>query len=632
MINKITRIILLLVALTFASSGLQCRPFNDYLTPIPQRITQLRELNELSNEQLHRCRQFLNTLRRSKLSRPGTLSCPAFLKMNIDSTLEPQQYYLHIGIHQIDISGGDAAALYYASKTLSQLIDFALTEQTTLPCLKIYDAPNFVRRGYMLDISRNKVPKMATLYKLVDMLADWKINEFQLYVEHTFAYKNHRDAWQGCSPMTPAEIRELDNYCRERFIDLVPNQNSFGHFENWLRHERYQELAECPEDCATKWGKRKLTSLNPVNPKSFELMQELYTELLPNFSSQYFNIGCDETVELGLGRSKSVCDARGIGRVYLDYLIKLNNEVNELGHTSMFWGDIIINHKELIPEVPKNMIAMVWGYESDYDFNKVLPDFQNAGLEFYVCPGTATWRSLIGRNSIAFANIYNAAYYGRQYGAKGLLLTNWGDYGHWQPLSVCHPAMLIGCSYAWNLDTTALQRLEFQLNHYVFEDESELTAKAVLALGEAHKAARIPEGVANAFHLMLHRYAWTMKGNYQTKEMRILPLQNAEDEIDKALALLEDAQPHCEDAPIVIDELQQAANLAKFSIHLGIARLNVNGNDTKSIAAAKRQQLAAELKPLIEKQRKLWVVRNREGGLDESVGHLQDVYDYLMGQ
>ena len=73
------------------------------------------------------------------------------------------------------------------------------------------------------------------------------------------------------------------------------------------------------------------------------------------------------------------------------------------------------------------MIALVWGYDRDYDFNKVLPDFQNAGLDFYVCPGTSTWRSLIGRNSIAFANIYNAAYYGKQYGflmATAILSSN----------------------------------------------------------------------------------------------------------------------------------------------------------------------------------------------------------------
>lgn len=625
------RLLILLICFCVAlSAAAQNRLIKDYLIPIPKELTRLREKNNLSEEQLRHCQHVLHTLHQYNLLTAHELKHLPYLQMRVEPTMKPQEYGLSIHIDKIEIFGGDPAAVFFGTRTLLQLIEYALTENTTLPCLVIHDVPDFERRGYMLDISRNKVPKMETLYQIVDLLAAWKINEFQLYIEHTFAYKNHQDAWEGCSPMTAEEIRDLDNYCRERFIDLVPNQNSFGHMENWLRHDRYKELAECPTDCATKWGKRSLTSFDPTNPKSFKLMQELYAELLPNFSSQYFNIGCDETVELGLGNSKAVCDAKGIGNVYLEYLCKLNNEVNELGHTTMFWGDIVINHPELIPQLPKNMIALVWGYDRDYDFNKVLPDFQNAGLDFYVCPGTSTWRSLIGRNSIAFANIYNAAYYGRQYGAKGMLTTNWGDYGHWQPLSVCHAGMLIGCSYAWNLDTTALKSLEFQLNHYIFKDKTGLTGKAVLKLGTACDVTNIPEGVANAFHLMLHRYKWTMKGNYQTREMKITPLRNAEKIIDSAVVMLHHAKPQCHDAKIVIEELEQASHLAKHGIHLGIARLNVKGNDTKSIPITKRQELAKELKPLIERHKKLWIVRNREGGLEESAGRLQEIYDYYI--
>lgn len=609
---------------------LEARPLKDYLTPIPKSITMLREKSTLSNDQLLRCQQYLQTLHKNKLSKVENLNQLPFLSFEIDSSIRSQAYILRIHINKIEIAGGDRAALFYASQTLLQIIDYSLNEKTTLPCLIIHDTPDFERRGYMLDISRNKVPKMNTLYKIVDWLASWKVNELQLYTEHTFAYKNHQDAWRNCSPMTATEIRDLDNYCRERFIDLVPNQNSFGHMENWLRHDRYKELAECPDDCATIWGTRKLTSLDPTNPKSFELMQELYAELLPNFSSQYFNIGCDETVELGLGKSKALCDSIGTGQVYLDYLCKLNNEVNELGHTTMFWGDIMINHKELIPNVPQNMIAMVWGYERNYNFDKNLQNFQNAGLEFYVCPGTSTWRSLIGRNNIAFANIYNAAFYGKQYGAKGLLLTDWGDYGHWQPLSVSFPATLIGASYAWNLDTNALNALEFQLNHYLFKDETEQTAKALLLLGQAHEVTRIPEGVGNAFHLMLHRYAWTMKGNYQTRELKIEPLKKSEKIIDSALTILSHGHAKCSDAKIITDELTLAAHLAKHGIHLGIARLSVGSNNTRDIPLEIRQELAAELKPLIERHKKLWIVRNREGGLSESAEKLQNIYDYYL--
>jgi hexosaminidase len=91
----------------------------------------------------------------------------------------------------------------------------------------------------MLDISRSKVPTLATLRDLAGRLASWKINQLQLYMEHTFPYTGHEDVWRDASPISPDEILSLDAYCRERHIELVPNQNTLGHFERWLRHGRY---------------------------------------------------------------------------------------------------------------------------------------------------------------------------------------------------------------------------------------------------------------------------------------------------------------------------------------------------------------------------------------------------------
>ena len=113
-----------------------------------------------------------------------------------------------------------------------------------LPCLKIRDWPDFPRRGVMLDISRGRVPKLETLLELVEHLADFKINELQLYTEHTFAYRKYKSVWQSWGALTGEEIRKLDARCRELGIDLVPNQNSFGHLRYFLEHPRLKKLAE----------------------------------------------------------------------------------------------------------------------------------------------------------------------------------------------------------------------------------------------------------------------------------------------------------------------------------------------------------------------------------------------------
>ena len=223
---------------------------------------------------------------------------------NDKSISHSQGYRLSIAPTGITISASAPAGQFYAAATLRQL---RRQFPKSLPCMEIEDHPDFPVRGVMLDISRDKVPTMQTLFALVDLLAGWKINQLQLYMEHTFAYSQHKTVWAAASPMTAEEISDLDAYCQERFIELVPNQNSFGHMERWLKHPQYQHLAEAIDGADTPWGFRWKGpfSLCPTDPASIELLAGLYAELLPNFSSRLFNVGCDETFDIGQGRSNS---------------------------------------------------------------------------------------------------------------------------------------------------------------------------------------------------------------------------------------------------------------------------------------------------------------------------------------
>lgn len=604
-----------------------------YLINPPQEMRVDEGCFSQINTQANQLKNFVLALKKVDLMGDISIAQPItegiHFSFEIDSVnFQDQGYLVNIQGDQVSVKGHSFAALYYAKLTILQLLEYSIAESKPLPCLTIKDWPDFEKRGYMLDISRDKVPTMASLYQLIDQLADWKINELQLYTEHTFAYKDHKVVWENSSPLSGEEIQLLDAYSKARHIDLVPNQNSFGHMENWLKHDEYLDLAECPEDCQTIWGKRKRTSLDPTNPDSFELMKSLYAEVLPNFSSQLFNIGGDETVELCEGKSKAECDKIGKGQVYLDYLTKLNNEANRLGFKTQFWGDIILNHPELISEIPEDMTALVWGYQDDHPFDKELPKFKESGIDFYVCPGTSSWRSLIGRNKNAFENLRNAAISGKANGARGYLNTNWGDHGHWQPLSTVYPSMLLGASYAWKYTDATTDHLEFQLNHYVFKDITGNTAKAVLQLGNAYLDTKVPKGNANAFHLLLRRHLWTMQGNYQTKVLTIENLETARETILEALTILDKGEPTSADAAFIGPELKQAAALAMHAIDLGIARLSTEDQQTKIIPPALRAELGADLAILIESHKKLWLMRNREGGLQDSAAKLEDILEF----
>ena len=208
-------------------------------------------------------------------------------------------------------------------------------------------------RGYMLDVSRDKVPTMETIRSMVKSLALLRYNSLQLYMEHTFAFAAHEPVWAGYTPFTAEEIMELDSFCREHFIELVPNLNSFGHLQKWLIHEEYDHLAE-------------LRGGNVLRPcrESLEFMDRLYAEFLPNFTSRKVNIGCDETFDLGKGKSAALCRKKGETRVYLDFLKKVADRAEKRGFSVEFWGDIILHQPDLIGELPRGITALEWGYEA----------------------------------------------------------------------------------------------------------------------------------------------------------------------------------------------------------------------------------------------------------------------------
>jgi hypothetical protein len=417
----------------------------------------------------------------------------------------PEGYALTISKNGIEISFREMAGLRPAAATLRQLLrDYG----RRLPCLRIRDWPDYSRRGVMLDISRGRVPKLETLLELAERLSDFKINELQLYTEHTFAYRNYKSVWQSWGALTGQEIRKLDARCRELGIDLVPNQNSFGHLRYFLEDSRLKKLAEVSESYDNASGEfvRRPSTLAPNHPGTLPFLRKLYDELLPNFSSVFFNVGCDETWDLGHGQSKKLCEQRGKGRVYLDFLKQIHREVSERGKRMMFWGDIILKYPKLIPELANlgsdalprvradqqvsptiNVIALNWGYEANHPFEKEAAQFAKAKIPFYVCPGTSTWQTLIGKHDNALANLRAAAKAGCKHGAIGYLITDWGDGGHPQPLAVSWPMFLAGASLAWNAKTFKESKLVSVLSRDVFEDSSGRIAAAAFKLGFAHQ-------------------------------------------------------------------------------------------------------------------------------------------------
>ena len=373
------------------------------------------------------------------------------VSLRLVNALPPQSYTLVITEEKIEILGRDRAGVGYGIQTLCQLIR---NRGALLPTLNIEDKPDILARGFYMDQARGRSFKLDTLKKQIDVLSRYKINQYQLYIEQSFAFRGFSEMWREDSVLTPEEIMEIDKYCADRDIDFVPSLASFGHLYELLKTKSYEDICEL-EDTAGKpfsfWEKMQHHTVNVADERSFEVIKKMFDEYLPLFSSKYVNICADETFDLGKGKSKELADKIGTDRMYMEFLKKLCEYVVSKGKVPMFWGDIICKFPEFIKELPKETICMAWGYLADQKDDICRP-VAEVGANMYLCPGVCGWNTFINRIDTAYSNIKTLSGYARKYDAIGLLNTEWGDFGHVNNPSFATPGIIYGGVFTWNLD------------------------------------------------------------------------------------------------------------------------------------------------------------------------------------
>ncbi|MCU1466955.1 MAG: glycoside hydrolase, family 20 [Actinomycetia bacterium] len=537
----------------------------------------------------------------------------------VDASLPAEGYALTIDSDGAAIVAADGAGLFYARATLAQL---AHIHDGMLPVGTIRDHPDLPVRGVMIDISRDKVPTMSTLRDLIDRLASWKINHVQLYSEHTFAYRNHLEVHAGASPLTADEIRELDAFCRDRHIELVPNQNCLGHMNRWLLHERYRALAIAPDGFVDPYGLgHEAMTIDPAHPGSLELVRELLGELLPLFSSRRVNIGLDETWELPKER---------LGEFFA-WAATLRALPELDGREVIIWGDMFSGDPALIAQVPAGVTVCEWGYDAEYPFDERTALLAAAGLPFWVAPGTSSWLSIAGRVTNAVEACRNAAAAAITHGGRGYLNTDWGDRGHLQQLPISDPGFAFGAAVSWCLETNADIDLGDALSVHAYDDDTGRYAAALLAIGDAHRA--VTPQIPNHSVLAMHLYFPQIRvGRGLSKGLTLGELDTVEGVLRTARADLDASVVRRIDASLLVDEMHWTIDVMELLV--ADARARIAGDGTlASVPEDRRRELVDRLGPIIEHHRTLWLARNRPGGLGDSAHWLEHLRDaYATGQ
>ena len=277
-----------------------------------------------------------------------------------------ESYILDITDKKISIEAASVAGVFYALQTLGQLVN---EEQATVPAVRITDKPRFAYRGIMLDVSRHFFDA-DFLKKQIDVLAAFKINRLHLHLTDAAGWRLQidsyprltelaawrpqrlwKDWWKGARRYmmegapnayggyyTKEEIRDLVDYARKRQITIIPEIEMPSHSEEVLT--AYPELS-CTHELY------KPSDFCVGNEKTFEFLEQVLTEVMDLFPSEYIHIGGDEAPKTDW-RSCPRCQKRIKDEGLKDekelqsYLIhRIEKFLNAHGRKLLGWDEIL---------------------------------------------------------------------------------------------------------------------------------------------------------------------------------------------------------------------------------------------------------------------------------------------------
>jgi hexosaminidase len=409
-----------------------------------------------------------------KLDVPAIQSALKNRGITLTDALGDEGYLLDVRKNGVVITGTTAAGVFYGLQTLKQLVR-GDSANGYIQGVYIVDLPAMRWRGMSDDISRGPVPTLAYIKRQLRTFAAFKLNVHSFYMEHAFASAEHPLIAPEGGSLTPSEIKELVEYARSYHIELIPEQQTFGHLHKALKLEKYNALAETP------YG----DVLSPQQEGSYKLIADWYRELDQLFPGQFFHIGADETFELGQGQSQEVAKTKGVGAVYFEHLDRVRQLLKPYNRKLIFWGDIALNHPDLIDDIPKDLIVANWDYAPRDSYNSRIEPFKKAGLQQLVCPGIWSWNQIFPNVESSSKNIINFVRDGQTAGAIGMLNTSWDDDGE-SLFEMSWYGVVLGAAASWQSQPFDQKAFDADFDWAFFRTEGQTFVGAIRALGSVN--------------------------------------------------------------------------------------------------------------------------------------------------
>lgn len=335
---------------------------------------------------------------------------------DVPEDAKSEAYTLVINKDNISVTASTPKGIFYGTMSLIQMLEKAWDNK--LQSVNITDWADVKVRGISDDISRGQVSTMDNFKKIIRFIARYKMNTYMPYLEDMLRFDAYPSIGEGRGALTKNEVKELVEYASKYYVEVVPIFQTLGHYENILVREEYLKYAEFPG----------AASLNVSFDETYSFLETMMKEVFEMFPSEYFHMGADESWDVGLGLSRHLVEKSNLAMVHLDHYKKVYSIAKKYGKKVIMYGDIILNHPEILEGLPKDITIVDWHYrpQVNYPSTKI---FKDAGHEYYVSPSVWNFPTPFPTNVNAVPNIKYIIKSGLENGTSGMINSNWGDYG-----------------------------------------------------------------------------------------------------------------------------------------------------------------------------------------------------------
>jgi len=377
-------------------------------------------------------------------------------KGKLTSEMRSEGYFLDVDTKGVVVIAESDKGLFYGVMSLIQLLRID-KRSLLVPALTIHDFPSQTIRGITDDISRGQISTIENFKKIIQFCAHHKMNVYSPYIEDVFQFKKHPEIGKNRGALNAAECKELDAFAKKYFVEIIPIFETLGHWENILIHPEYEKFAEFPG----------AHTVNISDEKVYALLDEMIGELASCFSSPYFNIAADESWDVGLGVNKERVAKSDLATVHAEHYKRIFAIVKKYGKKPMMYGDIILNHPDILKKIPRDVIIVDWQYGARFDYPS--PEvFKNAGFPYIVSPAVWNFTGPFPNYLNTFLNIQAFNLDGFNNGSQGILCSNWNDFGGEALRELNYYGYAWTAECAWNPMKINLQSFDEKFFHSFF--------------------------------------------------------------------------------------------------------------------------------------------------------------------